>query len=107
MRQYFGENHPAPQVEFNAADAIAAIYAAKLCRRRSNLAYLLEWMCDAVQKRYTCKVHYYKVTPGKWYRVEDYRLQVTAAAELLGLKIEFGNDAPRGGKTGDFVIVSI
>jgi hypothetical protein len=92
---------------FNSQEAIALIYKAKICRRKTNLAYLMEYMCETIGMRYQAKVYYYRVTPGKWTRIEDYEKQFTAAAELLGLIIEFGNDAPRGGKTGNYAIITI
>lgn len=92
---------------FNSTKAIAQIYEAKICKQKTNLAYLMEYMCESLGLRYQVKIYYYRVTPGKWGRTENFELQFIAAAELLGLIIEFGNDAPRGGKTGNYAIITI
>jgi len=42
---------------------------------------------------------------GRFTRILDYTYDVRRLLDLLNVKYVFGNDAPRGGKTGNFIRV--
>jgi hypothetical protein len=92
---------------FNSQEAIKTIHDAKIFRMNSNLYYLLRNALDAFEVRGAgkTKIYYYQVTTGKWGKTDNYKLQVINALEILGIPYTEGNDAPRGGKTGDFILI--
>jgi hypothetical protein len=90
---------------FNSAEALKKLHAAKIYRANSTLYYILRNALDAFEVRGGVKIYYYQVTTGKWGKTVDYKPQIIAALNLLNLSYVEGNDAPRGGKTGNFIMI--
>jgi hypothetical protein len=42
---------------------------------------------------------------GRYTKNMDYTEDVTALLDLLGVKYQSGNDAPKGGKPGNFILI--
>ena len=80
------------------ATIYARMSAEKLNKNRKAVQMLLGWLerCDNKELLRPC----YSRGSGKFSHVADHRAELAQLCVLLGLRVETGNDAPRGGKCG-------
>lgn len=83
------------------ATIYARMSARKLNKNRKAVQMLFNWLerCDNGVKLRPC----YSRGSGKFSRIADYREELAQLCVLLGLRVETGNNAPRGGKCGEWL----
>lgn len=64
----------------------------------TNKSYMIQWSENPIVIRPV-----YTLGSGRRSTNQDHTLAVTQLLDLLGVKYETGNDAPRGGLTGNYI----